>query len=44
MSVRSSSTIRVAVVRLMSTATTKNTTGMTVPMASMEELSLSTLE
>ena len=44
MSVRSSSTIRVAVVRLMSTATIKKMNGNTVAMASIEELSLSTLE
>ena len=44
MSVRSSSTMRVAVVRLMSTATTKKINGKTVAMASIEELSLSTLE
>jgi len=40
---RSSSTMRVMVVRLMSTATTKKTTGITVPMASMDEASESTL-
>ena len=43
MSPRSSSTMRVMVVRLMSTATTKNTMGITVPMASIEEASESTL-
>lgn len=39
---RSSSTMRVIVVRLMSTATTKNTMGSTVPMASIELASDST--
>ena len=35
--------MRVIVVRLMSTATTKKTMGRTVPMASIEEASESTL-
>ena len=39
MSPRSSSTMRVMVVRLTSTATTKNTSGNTVPMTSMDEVS-----